>query len=101
MWHGALPRRIPGERVILSYVNTRVYLKPGDDWSELPPEVLARNSGRFAEMVGKKTGYGEGGASGGVLFSQAKRANAITRWAREEEDVPEVDPVQRMLLARA
>merc|ERR1712059_67586 len=43
LWHGSLPRRIPGERVVCSYAVTRPHFRSSDDYSDLPQEVLARN----------------------------------------------------------
>ena len=41
-WHGSLPRRIPGERVVCSYAVTRPHYRSSDDYSELPDDVLER-----------------------------------------------------------
>ena len=85
-WHGSLPRRLPGERVVCSFVNTRVHFKSSEDYSRLPQEVLQRNpSPAFATMVGLRTGYGEHGMDAGVLFAGAKDAALISKFTKEEE----------------
>ena len=59
-WHGSLPRRAPGERVVCSFVNARVHFKSSEDYSQLPVSVMERNpSPAFATMVGRSTGYGK------------------------------------------
>jgi len=93
LWHGSLPRKIEGgERVVCSYVNSRVYLRPGDDYSLIPDEVLERNPPRFRSMLGRGVGFQERGPEGGVLFGGALDGGKVTKLSREEEVVPEMDP---------
>ena len=100
-WHGSLPRRIPGERVVCSYAVTRPHYRSSDDYSELPDDVLERNPPRFAKMVGRNLGLMDnsspGGArAGGVLFGTARNAGALSKVTNEEQDMPELDPAVRM-----
>ena len=100
LWHGSLPRRIPGERVVCSYAVTRPHLRSSDDYSELPDEVLERNPPRFAKLAGRNLGLMDnsaGGAiNGGVLFGTARNAGVLSKITNEEQDYAELDPVRRM-----
>jgi hypothetical protein len=89
--------------------------RTSQDYSQLPPQVLARNPGpHFLKMIGRCTGYGEHGAEGGVscvclrlggpqtalmvaccwrwwwrrrqvLFAGARDAAAVSKITKEEE----------------
>lgn len=96
LWHGSLPRSTCGERAVLSYAASRVHQKLSDDHSQLSAETLARNGLAFARMVGRNTGYGEGGATGGVLAGGAREGARTTKWQQEEESTSELDPFTRM-----
>jgi hypothetical protein len=100
-WHGSLPRRIPGERVVCSYAVTRPHHRSSDDYSELPDEVLARNPPRFAKLTGRNLGLMDnsspGGApEGGVLFGTARNAGVVSKFTHDEVDYPALDPALRL-----
>lgn len=101
LWHGSLPRRIPGERVVCSCAVTRPHYRSSDDYSELPDEILARNPPRFAKLVGRNLGLMDSSAPGGapksgVLFGTARNAGVLSKFTREEQDYPALDPYRRM-----
>mgnify|MGYP006098918587 CR=1 FL=1 len=99
MWHGSLPRKLKGERVVLSYAATRVYFRPSDDYTELPEEVFERNDDFFARLVGRGIGYGELGIEAGVLFGGARDANKTGAWINEEENLSLLDTDKRLKTA--
>jgi hypothetical protein len=53
LWHGAVPRTAPGRRVTLVMPMVRFHLLPQElFWASTTPEMLERNSSRFAALVG-------------------------------------------------
>jgi hypothetical protein len=57
-WHGAAPRTRPGVRLSLIFLFCRWYLMPQIMHRQLvSPEMLTRNSGRFATLMGKRSPY--------------------------------------------
>jgi ectoine hydroxylase-related dioxygenase (phytanoyl-CoA dioxygenase family) len=53
LFHGALPRTAPGLRLNLIMFFTRMYFRPQEDYTNrITPEMLARNTDRFASLVG-------------------------------------------------
>jgi hypothetical protein len=95
-WHGSLPRRIPGERVVCSYANSRPHFRSSDDYSELSTAVVERNPPNFRRMIGRGLGYGELGAKGGILFGGAKNGNYLSKHVKEEEGLSALDSRVRM-----
>jgi hypothetical protein len=60
-WHGAVPRRAPGERVSLLMYFCRWYLKTQSNFRDhVPPEALARwaHDPRFAQVLDVDQGWG-------------------------------------------
>ena len=58
-WHGSWVSKTPSLRVTLAELFARPHLQPYEMYREtVPDEVLARNSDRFATLMGMKTMYG-------------------------------------------
>ena len=58
-WHGSWVSDTPGLRVTLAVLYARPHLQPYEMYREtVPDEVLARNSDRFATLMGMDTMYG-------------------------------------------
>ena len=47
-------------------------------------------------MIGRDTGYMELGKDGGVLFGGARMHGRMSKLAKEEEELPELDPHLRI-----
>jgi len=64
VWHGSVPRRVPGYRVTVIMTFCRWYgmIRGGNPADKLPPEAFARNPPRFEVLTGKRPrdGYGTG-----------------------------------------
>jgi hypothetical protein len=57
-WHGAAPRTRPGGRLSLIFLFCRWYLMPQIMHRQyVSKEMLARNDGRFATLMGKRSPY--------------------------------------------
>ena len=56
-WHGSYPRENPGLRMNLIMAFTRVYMKPINDFSTVPKEVLDRHPVEFAHLIGANSMY--------------------------------------------
>ncbi|MFD6624407.1 phytanoyl-CoA dioxygenase family protein [Streptomyces diastaticus] len=53
LWHGAVPRTAPGKRVTLVMPMVRYHLLPQESFfASTTPEMLERNSSRFAALMG-------------------------------------------------
>ncbi|MEV4118510.1 phytanoyl-CoA dioxygenase family protein [Micromonospora sp. NPDC049645] len=58
LWHGATPRTAPGERITLIMPMVRFHLMPQElFWASVTPEMLERNSSRFAALMGLLGGW--------------------------------------------
>lgn len=58
LWHGAVPRTAPGERVTLIMPMVRFHLLPQElFWASTTPEMIERNSARFAALMGLLGGW--------------------------------------------
>ena len=53
LWHGAFPRSSPGQRVSLAMPMVRFHLLAQElFWASTAPEMIERNSSRFAALMG-------------------------------------------------
>ena len=60
-WHAPYPRSAPGLRVSMLNYFCRDYFTPQERYrDEVPEALLARNSARFATLMGLRDGYGWG-----------------------------------------
>ena len=60
-WHAPFPRSAPGLRVSMLNYFCRDYFTPQERYrDEVPEALLARNSARFATLMGLRDGYGWG-----------------------------------------
>ena len=58
LWHSAGARKLPGERVGMTQYFRRMYAIPQEDLNGvISDEVIARNSPRFAHLVGRDSPY--------------------------------------------
>ena len=58
-WHGSWESKTPGLRVTLAELFSRPHIQPYESFREtVPDEVLARNSDRFAALMGMNTVFG-------------------------------------------
>lgn len=73
LWHGALPRKNDGHRINLIMHFCRMFCKTQEAYKgNVPQDILARNSERFAKLMGENLHYGYGAE--GPDF---KRAHAL------------------------
>lgn len=64
LWHGSYPRTVPGLRVNLIGLFSRMYCRTQEPYRRnVPQELLARHGARFARLMGQHIAYGwtEGG----------------------------------------
>jgi ectoine hydroxylase-related dioxygenase (phytanoyl-CoA dioxygenase family) len=57
-WHGTYPKVSEGLRVHVATALCRNYVNPGEDFSDLPEEAIARGGAEFARAIGKSAWQG-------------------------------------------
>jgi hypothetical protein len=79
LWHGALPRTVPGQRVTLILPMVRFHLLPQElFWASTTPEMIERNTSRFAALIGLLGGWPWG--VDGPDTSYQRPSWLTTRW---------------------
>jgi hypothetical protein len=53
LWHGALPRTAPGQRILMLLLFQRAFMQPPEEyWWTTTKEMIARNPARFSVLTG-------------------------------------------------
>jgi hypothetical protein len=79
-WHGAYPKSDPGDRIHLSYVFSRPYVMPGENFDDVPDSMVEQYGPEFAQLIGRHEW--QGWRSEGPRFDRAmagERARVAAR----------------------
>ena len=54
IWHGNWPRTLPGERVVLHAVYTRLLMRPGESYAHAADELIDTYGTRMSQLLGRE-----------------------------------------------